>query len=637
MLLHTPSIRNAQLESLEKLLKNVSDGSSSPWKVLVYDRFSRDVVTALAGGGKRSLWRDHNVTLKMLIDSPREQVSDVSAIYLVLPTEENMGIIAKDAAKGLYDSLHIHFTSPSTKESLEWLAKEVAKQGGAVSIAKVWDQFLGFVSLERLLFSLNLTNSFASYNSTNAKDEDVIASLNQFAIGLTNVLATMGRVPIIRCERSGPAKELADLVTQKINQLLKDRSTFQAEQTTVEPRPMLLILDRGSDMCTPLHHSDGYQCLVDDLLGPIKLNRVEFVFKETNDGPAKKQNCELDSDTDSFWAKFANSPFPDAVQEQTQGVKEIDEQARRVGQSNSNTTTTYSEDDDGGSSALLEAVNALPELQERKQRLALHGNIMRAVFQEIQKRSVPKFHEIETRMALGRQAAKAERKQVLELLADSSKSVLDKLRLLIIHTYSAKLNVQELDELEKLLLSTIEPGGKTTVEEVKQTLAYTRRMLSVATSFQTVTAAPTTTTRGAASALLSTVDSAFSQFQERLQTVANSVTGSASWGPAARAVEAVCGGGIGMTNLPTSTDVSAEIDSQYLYYDPKIGLNPIPPSGARFRGPFQKCILFIVGGGCYNEYHNLCQYAVQRKREIVYGATEILSPTEFLKQMRESS
>jgi hypothetical protein len=287
-------------------------------------------------------------------------------------------------------------------------------------------------------------------------------------------------------------------------------------------------------------------------------------------------------------------------------------------------------EDDDGSSFLMDAVNALPELTERKRVLALHGNMMRAVFQEIQKRAVPKFHEVESRMALGRQAAKAERKQVLELLADQSKSVQDKLRLLIIHAYSAKLTVQELDELEKPLFASIEPSNTKAVEETKQTLAYTRRMLSVATSFQAPTTASTSTTRGAASALLSTVDSAFSQFQEKLQTVANSVTGSSSWGPAARAVEAVCGGGMG-SNLPTSTDVSAEIDSQYLYYDAKLGLSPIPPSGARFRGAFQRCIVFVVGGGSYNEYHNLSHYSVQRKRDIVYGATEILSPNEFLK------
>jgi len=635
------SVRAAQLEAFERVLKSVSE-SSSPWKVIVYDKFSRDVVTTLASA-KKSLWRDHNVTLKMLIDSPRERVPDVSAVYFVLPTEENMTIIAKDAAAGLYDSLHIHFSSPTSKELLEFLAREVARQGGAVAIAKVWDQFLGFVSLERSLFSLNIPNSFAAYNSANAKDEEVIRALTSFANGLTNVLVTMGRVPIIRCERNGPAKELAELVNHRIHALLKDRSTFQAEQTTVEPRPMLLILDRGSDMCTPLQHSDGYQCLVDDLLGPIRLNRIEFIVKESEDGAAKKQACELDTDNDSFWNRFAHAPFPEAIREQTEGVKEVDEKARRLGPNAGAMVGGLGDDagdENAASAALMDAVNALPELTERKRILALHGTIMRSVFQEIQKRSVPKFHEVETRMALGRQAAKNERKQVMEMLSDPSKAVNDKLRLLVIHAFAAKLSVGDMDELEKALFSALEPGNQKLVEDTKQTLSYVHRVLSVANSMQMASqqqSSASSMSRGAASALFSTVDFAFSQFQEKLQTVANSVTGSSSWGPAARAVEAVCGGGMGTTNLPTTMDVSAEIDSQYLYFDPKTGINPVPPSGIRFKGTFQRCILFVVGGGSYTEYHNLSQYAAQRKRDIVYGATEILSPNEFLKQMRDSA
>ena len=138
--------------------------------------------------------------------------------------------------------------------------------------------------------------------------------------------------------------------------------------------------------------------------------------------------------------------------------------------------------------------------------------------------------------------------------------------------------------------------------------------------------------QGAAAALFST----WSQFQERLQTVANTVTGSSAFGPAARTLDAICGGSVA-SGLTTSSEGFSEIDSQYLYFDPKTGNKPIAPSASRFRGPFQKCIVFIVGGGCYQEYHNLRSYSQQKKREIIYGATEMLSPSEFLRQLRESA
>lgn len=50
---------------------------------------------------------------------------------------------------------------------------------------------------------------------------------------------------------------------------------------------------------------------------------------------------------------------------------------------------------------------------------------------------------------------------------------------------------------------------------------------------------------------------------------------------------------------------SQEMD-EYLYLDPKqLKTTDIP----RNRSPFQDAFVFIVGGGNYIEYHNLCEYA----------------------------
>lgn len=611
------NIRTSQTSSVDRMLSSVVN-STSPWKVLIYDRFSRDLL--------KIKQREHNITLRMLIDSPRERIPDVSAVYVVLPTEENVRLIAKDAAGGVYDSIHVHFTSPSSREVLELLAREIATRGGALAIAKVWDQFLGFVALEKQLFTLNSKDSFQAYNSISTTDERVMKALNHFAGGLTDALVVLGRVPVIRCERNGAAKELAEIITHKVFALLKDRLAFQIEQTTVEPRPILLILDRGSDMCTPLQHTDGYKTLVDDLLGPIRLNRVEVVMKEDGLTNGKKQLFELDPEVDSFWAKMGDVAFPDAIKEQTEGVKEVDEKARRMGV-NSVGSSMMPGDEDSASNALMDAVNALPELTERKRTLAMHGQLMRAAFEEIQKRAIPKYYEIESRM-VGKQATRGERKVVMEMLGDSSKLSEDRVRLLVLYALNAKASSQEFEDLEKILLANIANEDPLLA---KQSLAYVRRVLSVMNGAST-SASIASSDRNA---FLSNVDwqAAFSGLQEKLQLVANSVTGSGSWGPAAKAVEAVCGGAGG----GASTDVSAEIDQQYMYYDPKIGTTAVPSSGSRFRGKFERCIVFVVGGGCYTEYHNLCQYATQRKKEIVYGATEMMNPAEFLRQMKESA
>lgn len=55
----------------------------------------------------------------------------------------------------------------------------------------------------------------------------------------------------------------------------------------------------------------------------------------------------------------------------------------------------------------------------------------------------------------------------------------------------------------------------------------------------------------------------------------------------------------------------------------------------RQRSPFHEVMVFMIGGGNYNEYHNLLAYTKesQSPRSIWYGCTELLSPEAFLHQL----
>lgn len=50
-------------------------------------------------------------------------------------------------------------------------------------------------------------------------------------------------------------------------------------------------------------------------------------------------------------------------------------------------------------------------------------------------------------------------------------------------------------------------------------------------------------------------------------------------------------------------------------------------------------MVFMIGGGNYNEYQNLMAYAKgqQPPRSVWYGCTELLSPEEFLQQLNAIS
>ena len=50
---------------------------------------------------------------------------------------------------------------------------------------------------------------------------------------------------------------------------------------------------------------------------------------------------------------------------------------------------------------------------------------------------------------------------------------------------------------------------------------------------------------------------------------------------------------------------------------------------------FDEAIVFIVGGGNYTEYANLQDYATKSERTIVYGTSEMMSPSELVRQLSE--
>ena len=80
-----------------------------------------------------------------------------------------------------------------------------------------------------------------------------------------------------------------------------------------------------------------------------------------------------------------------------------------------------------------------------------------------------------------------------------------------------------------------------------------------------------------------------------------------------------------------STDEPADT---FLYFDPKL---PRGTSPASAKPAYRDVMVCMIGGGNYLEYHSLKEMSerVQPKCNVVYGATEMLAPCEFLQQLNE--
>ena len=64
------------------------------------DRFCFDVVTPLV---RVNELRKHGVTLHLLLESDRQPIGDVPAVYFIQPSEVNVKRVAADLSSSLYE------------------------------------------------------------------------------------------------------------------------------------------------------------------------------------------------------------------------------------------------------------------------------------------------------------------------------------------------------------------------------------------------------------------------------------------------------------------------------------------------------------------------------------------------------
>ena len=206
------SLKTAQLRAVYRMLAFNEDadtfdddfhlppaGSShNQWKILIYDVDCRSIISPLLSV---SQLRRRGVTLHLLLNSEREPIPDVPAVYFCRPTKENLAIIAQDCAKGLYGKAHLNFVTKLDRALMEDFAKLVVQSGSLDMVAGVHDQYLDFVCLEQQLFSLSKKNSYVLYNGSGASEQMMENAMTEIAYGLFSQVATLGKVPIIRCPK----------------------------------------------------------------------------------------------------------------------------------------------------------------------------------------------------------------------------------------------------------------------------------------------------------------------------------------------------------------------------------------------------------------------------------------------------
>ncbi|GME76961.1 unnamed protein product [Ambrosiozyma monospora] len=409
---HSGSLRDRQISNLKKMLHLNIDTDSNLvastnaeeliWKVLILDTKSTAIVSSVL---RINDLLDYGITMHSLITQRRAALPDVPVIYFVEPTPENIAKIISDLEKDQYDDFYINFTSSLQRSLLEDFAKKVAQLGKSGKIRQVFDQYLDFIVTEPNLFSLELPNLYYQFNNPKTTEDEITLKADAIASGLFSTVLTMGSIPVIRCNRGGPA----ELVSQRLDQKLRDhlintRSISAGGAVPTTPtsatgeRLVLILLDRNIDLATMFAHSWIYQCMVSDVFS-LHRNTIEIKTPLSGSTPEdpKYDVKRFDIDPkDFFWNRNASLPFPDAVENVETELSKYTEEAKEL-----TAKTGYSSikdidpNDQHDTQHIQEAIKALPELTQRKNIIDLHMTVLTDLIKQLDSKNLDAFFEIE--------------------------------------------------------------------------------------------------------------------------------------------------------------------------------------------------------------------------------------------------
>jgi len=389
---------------------------------------------------------------------------------------------------------------------------------------------------------------------------------------------------------------------------------------TTSQRPLLCITDRDMDLVTMLNHTWTYQAMAHDVLN-MKLNRLTVAVDETegsSGAPPKAKSYDVD-ESDAFWVKHAGEPFPavaNAVHEEIQNFNKKRSEMSGGGEDTDSTGAM--------NKGLTDAINALPEMTEKKRSIDMHTNIATAMLNEVKARELDRYYEMEDNFAS--QSLGTSVSQLLELMKDPQRgTIADKTRALMA-LYLSKPSITSA-QLQSLIDALSGNGGDSAGVAYLQHLASIRSM-----SIPSLVGNPTASG----------------------STSAGSLLGGAMLGGLAdkmrKGGEGLLTAGMNnIKNIVTSKkdllvcqvldslmeQKVTELTQNYLYLDPKAAPSMGGGEGPRIRAPFRKGIAFVVGGGNYTEMQSVQEWAQAHGRQVAYGSTDMVSPVQFVEELRE--
>lgn len=238
-------------------------------KAMILDDFTSGVIGA---GYTKSEMLLREVYLFEYIDTifeSSERLNHMKCIVVLRPSRENIQRLCAELKRPHYRTYHIYLTSRLGSATVDKLAE--ADETEVVRCLR--ELPIDFQPIAPFLFSLKLINRTFDLSGDDWQTE----GLRRCTEGLTSTLVALQINPIIRYQTQS---KLCKLLAEKVGSQLKSeafRNVQWRQAASFDVNSLLLIIDRRSDLITPIVNKWTYYAMIHELFDIKNNNRINLV------------------------------------------------------------------------------------------------------------------------------------------------------------------------------------------------------------------------------------------------------------------------------------------------------------------------------------------------------------------------